>query len=160
MFLDRLCCRLLAILESSTYYLDGKPVQQSDRPVSEEYASQLLENLLITRFRPAINKLVEMPLNINQKHAIESLVYNIGVGAFKRSSLLRKLNKGHYNGCAKEFMSWIYVKSRLNKGLIKRRTEELILFMTPSYKSENKTVVKEKKRFNIIKAILALFKGG
>ncbi|MEM6603264.1 MAG: lysozyme [Pseudomonadota bacterium] len=74
---------------------------------------------------------VKVKLNKNQSSALISFIYNIGVGAFAKSTLLRKLNKKDFIGAAKEFERWIYVQKRRSKGLIKRRQAEKALFMQP-----------------------------
>lgn len=43
-------------------------------------------------YEAAVAKLVKLPINQNQFDAIVSLVFNIGIGAFQKSSLLKKVN--------------------------------------------------------------------
>ena len=49
---------------------------------------------------------VTVPLTQNQYDALCSLIFNIGSGAFKDSTLLRKLNAGDYAGAAEQFTRW------------------------------------------------------
>lgn len=42
----------------------------------------------------AVERLVTVPLNIDQADALTSLTYNIGIGGFSGSTLLRELNAG------------------------------------------------------------------
>ena len=67
-----------------------------------------------------------MQLNQNQFDALVSLVFNIGTGAFARSTLLKRLNVGDYNGAAEAFLMW------RNAGgkpiLLNRRKREKALF--------------------------------
>ena len=51
----------------------------------------------------AVNTLVRVPLAPAQADALISLVFNIGAGAFKTSTLLRKLNNGDFAGAAEQF---------------------------------------------------------
>jgi lysozyme len=79
-----------------------------------------------------IDSVVKVPLNGNQYGALVSLIFNIGNGAFKRSSLLRWLNKGDFNRASREFSKWNKSRGKELPGLIRRRAEEKALFMTPA----------------------------
>jgi lysozyme len=76
----------------------------------------------------AVARLVAVPLTANQRAAITSLVYNIGVGRFASSTLLRRLNAGDYVGAAAEFDRWIYSGGKVTPGLVTRRASERQLF--------------------------------
>lgn len=54
----------------------------------------------------AVNKYVTVPLTQNQFDALVSFIFNIGVKAFKNSTMLRDLNKGDYEKAAKDFDMW------------------------------------------------------
>jgi lysozyme len=82
----------------------------------------------VSLYSEAIGRLVSIPLNQNQFDALVSLVYNIGIYAFEKSSLLRFLNQGDFEKTAAEFNRWIYVKKQKNRGLIARRAAEIQLF--------------------------------
>lgn len=79
-----------------------------------------------------INKFVRAELNQNQYDALCSLVFNIGVGNFERSTLLKKLNNNDFVGAANEFSCWNKIRKNgelvVSNGLIKRRYEEQQLF--------------------------------
>src|SRR5690349_12482420 len=51
----------------------------------------------------AVRAAVKVPVGQNQFDALVSLAFNIGDGAFARSTLVRKLNRGDYRGAADEF---------------------------------------------------------
>jgi lysozyme len=78
-----------------------------------------------------VSSLVKVPLTDNQFSAIVSLVYNIGSGQFQTSTLLRKLNRGDYDGAANEFGRWVYDNGKKLDGLVTRRENERELFLTP-----------------------------
>lgn len=78
----------------------------------------------------AINDRVKVPLTQNQFNALVSFVFNVGVGAFAQSGLLRALNAGNYEGAAKQFMKWVFAGGRIVKGLENRRSAEKELFLT------------------------------
>ena len=83
-------------------------------------------------FGRKVDAAVTAPLEPCQKAAIVSLAYNIGIGALKSSSLLRKVNSGDMAGAASEFAKWN--KARVNgkltalRGLTNRRADEAKLF--------------------------------
>lgn len=76
----------------------------------------------------AINQLVDVPLTQNQFDALASFVFNVGVGNFESSTLLRKLNAKNYAGAALEFPRWNKSKGKVLAGLTTRRDKERALF--------------------------------
>jgi lysozyme len=72
-----------------------------------------------------------VPLNNNELNALISFVYNVGINAFKASSLLRLLNSGTDKKIvAEQFDRWIYDDGVKVKGLINRRKAEKDLFVS------------------------------
>lgn len=67
---------------------------------------------------------VTVPLTEMQKAALASFVYNIGSGAFARSTLLKKLNAGDMAGACNEMRRWKYNEGKVSKGLVNRRAVE------------------------------------
>ncbi|CAB3775399.1 Lysozyme [Bacteriophage APSE-3] len=67
---------------------------------------------------------VTVPLTEMQKAALASFVYNVGSGAFARSTLLHKLNAGDMPGACNEMRRWKYDEGKVSKGLITRRAVE------------------------------------
>ena len=78
----------------------------------------------------AVNSRVTVPLSQPQFDALVSLVFNIGGGAFRKSTLLQKLNAGDYAGAANEFNRWVKAKGRVLPGLVTRRAAERALFLS------------------------------
>jgi len=76
----------------------------------------------------AVNSLVDVPLSQSQFNALVSLVYNIGAGAFSRSTLLKWLNDGNYQAAREQFAVWRIAGGEINQGLVNRRTKEASLF--------------------------------
>lgn len=54
----------------------------------------------------AINATVTVPLSQDQFDSLVSMVFNIGVGGWKKSTCLRRLNAGDYAGAARAMMMW------------------------------------------------------
>lgn len=69
---------------------------------------------------------VKVPLADNERDALVSVAFNIGVGGFKRSTFLRRLNAGDRAGCAEAIMMWDTPAE-----IIPRRRAERDQFLTP-----------------------------
>ena len=83
---------------------------------------------------PKIKALVKVPINQNQLDSLTSFVYNVGIGAFRSSTLLRLLNSGAPKSeVAAQFDRWNKGTVRGQKvvlpGLVRRRSEEKALFL-------------------------------
>jgi len=82
-------------------------------------------------YEDAIDRLVKVPLTSNQFSALTVLVYNIGVGAFERSTLLKVINQGKQNQIPAQWLRWNKAGGKVIKGLERRRKAELVLFLEP-----------------------------
>ena len=80
-----------------------------------------------------VDNWVAVPLTQGQFDALVSFVFNLGSVNFKRSTLLKKLNKGLYLEAAEELLRWVHSRSngRMRKlpGLVTRRQAERELFL-------------------------------
>ena len=72
---------------------------------------------------------VEPELTQNERDALISLIYNIGCGNFKGSTLLMLLNAGNMTGAANQFGRWDRAAGRVMPGLQARREAETQLFL-------------------------------
>ena len=97
--------------------------------ISHQDAEKLLKEDL-AYFELAVYSAVKVPLTQNQFDALVSLAFNIGVGAFNQSTLLRWLNRKHYISAAEQFLRWTRGGGKVLPGLVKRRKEEYELFMS------------------------------
>ena len=97
--------------------------------ISHQDAEKLLKEDL-AYFELAVYSAVKVPLTQNQFDALVSLTFNIGVGAFNKSTLLRWLNRKHYISAAEQFLRWTRGGGKVLPGLVKRRKEEYELFMS------------------------------
>ena len=80
-----------------------------------------------------VRRLVKVPLTQTQFDALISFTYNVGGGAFGKSTLLRKLNQGDYVSVPSELARFVYSGGRIQPGLVRRRRSEGRLFKTGSY---------------------------
>ncbi|NES05217.1 MAG: lysozyme [Okeania sp. SIO2F4] len=86
----------------TTKYPDGKKVKQGDK-VSIQQAKKFLQDK-VDRVADEVKQLVKVPLTQNQFDAVVSFCYNVGIGAFKDSIVLKKLNQRDYQGTENEFL--------------------------------------------------------
>lgn len=105
----------------------GNPVVEGMVITKEEAAESFQKDL--SKFEKAVRKAVKVSLTQHQFDALVSFTYNVGVGAFQSSTLLRKLNKGNYMGAANEFPRWNKASGKIMAGLIERRETERALFL-------------------------------
>jgi lysozyme len=75
-----------------------------------------------------VNANVTVPINQSQFDALCSFVFNLGCGALRGSTLLKKLNAGNHAGAANEFLHWDHAGGRQVPGLTTRRKAEYAMF--------------------------------
>ena len=84
----------------------------------------------------AVQQAVKVALNPNQLGALVSLVYNIGIGNFQKSTVLKCLNAGDYQSAARAFGLFNEITDatgarHVEDGLTARRAVEKACFLTP-----------------------------
>ena len=112
----------------SIYGLDDRRVDLSHRSISLDEAEWLLRRD-IKRTERYIDHLIKVDCHENEWAAIVSLVFNIGPGNFKASTLRARLNRCDRMGAADEFPKWRRGGGRILPGLVRRRAEERALFL-------------------------------
>ncbi|MCM1516227.1 MAG: lysozyme [Paraprevotella sp.] len=103
-------------------YGETKGVKMGQRTTPERALVQLLKSA--DTHTEEIKKCIKVPLYQYEMDAYASFAYNIGSGSFCKSTLVKKLNAGDYEGACKEMTRWNKVKGVVNKGLINRRQKE------------------------------------
>ena len=112
----------------TTHYID-RAVTMDDNHISEEMASKLLEGQVNDIYGKAVNTYVQVPIDQNQFDALTSFTYNVGVNAFKNSTLLKYINQGQDKLAANEFEKWSHINGKVSNGLLARRKLEKDLFL-------------------------------
>lgn len=130
--------RLKAYLDSAsvptigygtTRYLNNKPVKMGDT-ITQETADKIFENQ-VKNFAVGVAEKINKEINRKQFVALTSLAYNIGLGAFGKSTLLRKVNENPNDPSIKdEFMKWVFAGGRKIEGLENRRKIESNLYFS------------------------------
>ena len=114
----------------------------ADKELTPHQVDVLLSDDLY-KVESAVENRVKVAIDQYQFDALASLAFNIGVGAFGDSTLVKKLNAGQ--PCVDEFHKWVHItengkKIKLN-GLIERRTCEAQVFQFPLLSPEEKLSV-------------------
>jgi len=112
----------------STMYTDGRKIKLGDT-INEQQANELL----MWELKNKSISLHGLNLNQNQFDSCLSFVYNVGIGAFTKSTLRKKILLNPNDQTIKdEFLKWnkATVDGKLIelKGLTKRRTAEAELY--------------------------------
>jgi GH24 family phage-related lysozyme (muramidase) len=108
----------------------GPSEREFENGITEEEAYKLFKTD-VKRYEDAVRSNVKVPLNQNQYNALVSFTYNLGIGAFVNSDLLKKLNSGDYSAVPKELMRFTHGGGNELPGLKRRREEEGALFSAP-----------------------------
>ena len=87
----------------------------------------------VRRFHRGVLASLKRQANRHQMAAMTSLAFNIGLGAFTKSTLLRRFNEGKFQAAAAEFDRWVRAGGRVMPGLVGRRRDERALFETPDF---------------------------
>lgn len=117
----------------STYNYDAKRKVKLGDSITQQKAIEWLRKETKS-IVPKIKALVKVPINQNQIDSLTSFVYNIGIGAFQSSTLLRLLNSGAPKSeVATQFDRWnkgtVNGQKVILPGLVRRRSEEKALFL-------------------------------
>lgn len=110
----------------STYYPNKTKVKQGDT-INQQQGEQLLRDTCLD-FEKAVDRAVKVKLTDNQFSALVSFAFNVGIGAFNKSTLLKVLNEGQYNQVGNQLKRWNRGGGKVLAGLTRRRNAEIKLF--------------------------------
>lgn len=114
----------------NTYYPNGTKVKITDKQITREYANEILAHTA-DEFAADVLKLVKTNITVNQLNALTSFAYNVGMGNFQKSTLLKLVNVNPNDAMiAKEFLKWNKAAGKELKGLTNRRIAESALYFT------------------------------
>lgn len=109
-------------------YGHTRNVKQGDTCTLDQALAWLAEDM--DDAYKVIDNAVTVPLTRQQRDALCSFVFNVGVDAFQKSTLLRMLNEGNYTGAAAQLDRWNKAGGRVMQGLVNRRKQEKALFLS------------------------------
>jgi lysozyme len=92
-------------------------------------AERLLDKDL-SRFEAGVSAMVTgAPTTEDEFSAMVSLAFNVGLGKFATSTLLKRHKAGNKTGAANAFLSWVFAGGKKLNGLIRRREAERELYL-------------------------------
>jgi len=107
----------------------GLPKVAKGLKITAAESDEILSRDLKT-FEAGVRAAVKVPMNQNEFDALVSLAFNIGVEAFSKSTLVKKLNAGDRAGAADQFGQWVKAGGKTLKGLVTRRQAERKQFLS------------------------------
>ena len=96
--------------------------------ITEEEAMRLLAADVQGAER-CLEREVTVELTQHMVNALVSFIFNVGCGAFHKSTLRKKLNHGDYDGAVHEFRKWVHAGHHVLAGLVNRREAEAREFL-------------------------------
>ncbi len=118
-------------IETVGYGYVLRPGDEFEYPMLPPAADELLKKAM-GEFEPGINRAVAIPLSQHQFDALGSWTYNLGEGALRSSTMLKRVNAGRHDDVPAQMLRWN--KARVGgvlqpvRGLTLRRKEEGLLY--------------------------------
>jgi lysozyme len=105
----------------------GPPTVYKGMTISRDEAEDIFRRDL-TKFENHVRFAVKVPISDTQFSALVSFCYNVGPGAFKKSSVLRAVNEGRFDLVPARLALFNKANGKTLKGLVRRRAEEGKMF--------------------------------
>ncbi len=106
-----------------------KGVKMGDKMTLAEARDRL--RLEIVEYEQGVLAACTRKPNQNQFVAFVCFAFNVGVGGFRKSSVLKAHNRGDYQAAARAFGLWNRAGGRVFAGLTRRRAAESALYLEP-----------------------------
>jgi GH24 family phage-related lysozyme (muramidase) len=112
-----------------TFYPDGRAVRMGDTITQAQADADFVT--IVERFAEGVDAaLGDTAASGTEFGAMVALAYNIGIAAFRRSSVLRLHKAGDKAGAARAFLMWNKQAGRVLNGLTRRRQAEMALYLS------------------------------
>jgi lysozyme len=108
----------------------GEPQVRRGMVISEAEGEAILRRD-VEKFAIGVAKAITRKVNDNQFGALVSFAYNVGLGGFRKSSVLTAVNSGQFDRVPHRLMLWNKAGGKVLPGLTRRRKAEGDLFMSP-----------------------------
>ena len=109
----------------------GPPKVRAGMVVSEAEARSILA-ADAAMFAEGVRAALTREVSKEQFSALVSFAFNVGIGAFRRSSVLKMVNEGRFEAVPERLRLWVKADGRRLEGLVRRREAEGELFATPA----------------------------
>jgi lysozyme len=104
-----------------------KPGEKIEEPLLGDAAERLLQQDIAPN-AAAVNQYVGVPLFQGQFDGVLSWTYNLGEGALKSSTMLKKINAARHDEVPGQMKRWNRAGGKVLKGLERRREAEAALY--------------------------------
>lgn len=112
----------------TTRYPNGQRVRGHDTRCTREQAEAWLHPEL-EKAEQSVIHYCDPQLNGLQRAALASFVYNLGSGAFRASTLRKRINSGDWEDVPYQLSRWNKAGGRVLLGLVRRRAAEANLWV-------------------------------
>lgn len=92
--------------------------------LSETEVRDLLDQDL-EKFEGAVREALIVQVHKHQFEALMSFAFNVGIRAFQKSTLLKRVNALQWEDVPKQLRRWVYSGGKRSKGLENRREKEI-----------------------------------
>lgn len=127
-------CRLRAYQDSGGIWTIGwgttGPGIQEGLGISQATADSMLMGHVREIGLALTDILGNFLLNQNQLDALTSFCYNVGLTAFRLSTMCKLIKAQDMTGASAEFTRWDHVDGVVSEGLLRRRMSEQALFLS------------------------------
>jgi len=100
-----------------------------DRTLTTAEVDEILARDLAS-FERGVERLCPSGLTAGRFDALVSFSFNVGLGNLQRSSIRMKHIRGDFDGAAQSFLQWTKAGGRELPGLVKRRRDEMALYLS------------------------------
>jgi lysozyme len=108
----------------------GMPIVKPKMSITRQEADAILKRDVDT-FAAGVQSLIRVKLNDNQFSGVVSLAFNIGLGAFGKSSVLKAINNNQFQNVPALMKRFNRAGNTVLPALLTRRAKEAQLFMKP-----------------------------
>lgn len=118
-------------LYSGKIFIDGDEVKWRDGLTDKQVDGLLRQDLYF--YQKCVAAYVTVPLSSYQFDALVSFCFNVGMGAFRGSTLLKMLNRGEYAAVPAQLKRWNKCNGKTLNGLTRRREIEAGMWQGINY---------------------------
>ena len=101
-------------------------------PMTRAFGDELFRKDLLSTERSVL-RLTQKPLSQHQFDALVSFVFNVGAGAYQRSTLRQMILNNMDSEIPTQFLRWNKVGGRVSRGLTRRRIAEALMYTQGCY---------------------------
>lgn len=116
-----------------------KPITKYSPPITRQKSAEWLRSDMESKYGRAVSRYLKTDLSDDSFGALTSLCYNIGSGALKRSTVMRRINEQDWDNVPRAWRMWRMGGGRVLKGLQRRREDEIVFFKNGMTSNKNRS---------------------